>query len=68
MSIKAFHFLFITLSVLLCWTFAYWCLTSEIAEGQLMYQTAGPLALLCGLGLIVYGYKFRQKMRRLNNG
>ena len=68
MSLKAFHFVFITLSTLLCWGFAYWCFASEIAKGQLMYQTAGPVSLVCGFGLILYGRKFQQKMRRLKNG
>ena len=68
MSLKAFHAVFITLAILLCWGFAYWCLASEVAKGQLMYQTASPVALLCGLGLILYGRKFQQKMRRLKNG
>jgi len=68
MSLKAFHALFITLAILLCWTFAYWCLASDIAEGQLMYQAAGPVAVICGFGLILYGCKFQQKMKRINHG
>lgn len=67
MSIKAFHFVFITLSILLCWLFAYWCFAAQIAKGHLLYQTAGPVSVVCGFALILYGRKFQQKMRRLNH-
>ena len=65
MSLKAFHILFVSLSVLLCWGFAFWCLTSQVAGGNPTYLAVGPAALLCGVGLIFYGFKFLQKMRSL---
>ena len=67
MSLKAFHVVFISLSVLLCWGFAVWCLASQVTRGNAAYHTVGPVALLCGIGLIVYGVKFRHKMRRLES-
>lgn len=65
MSLRAFHVVFISLSVLLCWGFAAWCLTSQAAHGSSAYHFVGPAALLCGCALILYGVKFREKMRRL---
>jgi hypothetical protein len=67
MSLKAFHFLFVALSILLCWGFAYWCLAAEVAKGHLMYQAASPVAFAGGLGLVLYGRSFQKKMRMLKN-
>ena len=33
MSLKAFHILFVSLSVLLCWGFAFWCLGWDTSMG-----------------------------------
>jgi hypothetical protein len=66
MSLKAFHVLFVCLAVFLCWGFAYWCLGSPAAGQTPTYQGVGAVSLLCGFGLIFYGFKFLQKMKRLD--
>jgi len=66
MSLKTFHVLFICVAVLLCWGFAYWCIAADAAAGNACYGAGGPVAFLCGLGLILYGFKFLQRMRSMN--
>lgn len=60
MSLKSFHILFISVSSLLCFGFAWWSL---ITTGT--YKTLGVCSLLVGLVLLVYGPLFLQKMKRI---
>ena len=63
MSLKAFHIFFITVSVLLCLGFGWWCFSSESARGRAGYGAAGVGSFLVGLGLIAYEVNFVKKFK-----
>jgi hypothetical protein len=64
MSLKGFHVVFVTASVLLAFGFALWCFQGapEPGTGRLV---AGALSVLAGLGLAFYEAWFLKKMRSL---
>ena len=63
MSLKAFHVLFISASVMLAFYFAAWCLAG-LPEGPGAGRlVAGLASLAAGLGLIGYEAWFLRKMR-----
>jgi hypothetical protein len=64
MSLKAFHVVFITASVLLAFFFAAWCLGLGGEDGT-AWRATGIASALTGLGLVVYEAWFLRKMRRL---
>ena len=55
MSLKAFHLLFITISVLLALGLGWWCLPD--------HKAAAGLALVVALLLVAYEIWFLRKMR-----
>lgn len=63
MSLKAFHIFFISVSVLLCWGFGWWCLNSDTTRGQIGYTIGGWVSLLLGVGLIAYEVGFLRKFK-----
>ena len=65
MSLRAFHLLFITLSVVLAAFFAAWAASQYQAQHALGYAIAGVAALAAGGGLVAYGAAFRRKTRHL---
>ena len=64
MTLKAFHVVFITASVLLAFFFAAWCLGSSppLDPGR---AVAGVAAIAAGLGLAAYEAWFLRKMKGL---
>jgi hypothetical protein len=65
MSLKAFHFVFITFSVLLALGLGAWCVWVNLVEGNSMYLGGAVGAFAAALVLIVYGVWFYRKMKRL---
>jgi FlaG/FlaF family flagellin (archaellin) len=63
MSLRAFHLLFIALSVVLAAFFAAWAAGQYQIEHRIGYAAVGVLALASSGGLAVYGAKFRRKTR-----
>lgn len=66
MSLKAFHVVFISASVLLAFGFTAWCLSGSpqaVSGGRL---AAALTAAASGLGLVAYEVWFLKKMRRLH--
>ena len=59
MSLKWFHLVFITLSVLISIGFGVWGLFNE-------YPVLGALSLVASAGLVVYGNYFLGKARTLS--
>jgi uncharacterized membrane protein SirB2 len=59
MSLKAFHIVFIVLSILLCITCAVWAFQSDAARGF------GIGASIAGAALVVYGIWFVKKARNI---
>jgi ABC-type Mn2+/Zn2+ transport system permease subunit len=65
MSLKAFHLLFISLSVVLTAFFAAWA-AGQYRNGQeAVYAVTAAGSLAAGIGLVVYGAKFQRKTRHL---
>ena len=64
MSLKAFHVVFVTASILLAFGFGAWAYTDYRAQGQtvdLIYAIGSTLA---GIALLIY---FRIVLRKLKN-
>jgi len=65
MSLKAFHLLFITLSVILTAFFAAWAAARYSAARDITYAVVAAGSLAAGLGLVLYGARFQRKTRNL---
>jgi len=66
MSLRAFHMLFIALSVVLAAFFAAWAFGQYQAEHVMGYMVTGLASLAAGVGLAVYGAAFQRKTRRFS--
>lgn len=64
MSLKAFHILFIVLSVAVTLAFGIWALRESAASGQTAIRTWGFISLAASVGLVVYGVAFLKKLKR----
>ena len=65
MSLKAFHLVFIALSVILTAFFAAWAAGQYRLEHEAGYALAAVAALAAGTALAVYGAAFQRKTRGL---
>lgn len=65
MSLKAFHILFIALSTMLAVGFGVWSVRMYAAAQGGGYMVMGVLSFACAVALLVYGYKFWQKLRHI---
>jgi hypothetical protein len=66
MSLRAFHLLFIAVSVVLTAYFGAWAI-GEYRSGQgAVYLAAGVGSLASGVALAVYGALFQKKTRNLS--
>jgi hypothetical protein len=66
MSLRAFHLLFIALSVVLAAFVAAWAAGQYRLEHEAVYAVAAIAALASGGALAVYGAAFRRKTRNLS--
>jgi len=67
MSLKMFHIIFISLSVLMSILFAGWCWNAYFYEQSFFYMAGGIISLLIASGLIFYGKWFLKKYKGLSN-
>jgi len=65
MSLRAFHLLFIALSVILAAFFAAWATGQYRVGHEIGYAITGLVSLAAAAGLAVYGAIFRRKTRNL---
>ncbi len=65
MSLKSFHVVFISASVLLAFLLAAWCLAAAPQPAGTGRIAGAVLAALAGVGLVAYETWFLRKMRRL---
>jgi len=63
MSLKAFHLLFIGLSILLAVFFAAWATGQYRVEHGAGYLVTAVMSLAAGGALVTYGAAFRRKTR-----
>ncbi len=66
MSLRAFHILFIALSVVLTAFFAAWAYGQYRVDPQVSYLVTAVVSLVAGVGLVVYGAAFLKKTKRLS--
>jgi hypothetical protein len=66
MSIKAFHFLFVVVSILLCGFLTYWGIAGWRSSGSLGQLAFGGGAMVAGAGLLVYGRYVMKKLRGMS--
>ena len=67
MSLRAFHLLFIALSVVLMAFFGAWALAQYQSTHEIGYIATGVLSLAGGVGLAAYGAAFQRKTKQLTN-
>jgi len=65
MSLKAFHFILITLSILLAFGFGVYSFKFYINESNLGYLFLGMISFLIGAGLIGYLFWYLNEMKKL---
>ena len=65
MSLRAFHLLFIALSIVLAAFFAAWSSGQYSLEHEPQYAAGGVGALLLAAAMAVYGVRFQRKTRNL---
>jgi hypothetical protein len=66
MSLRAFHLLFIVMSVILTAFFAAWAFGQYRTEGAISYALTAAGSLAAGIGLVVYAAGFLKKTKRLS--
>ncbi|HEX3618934.1 MAG TPA: hypothetical protein VHU16_01035 [Candidatus Udaeobacter sp.] len=65
MSLKAFHIVFIIFSTLLALGTAAWCAWVDFVEGAPIYLAGAIASFVVAIALMVYGFWFYRKMKRL---
>lgn len=66
MSLKAFHLLFIALSIVLAFGFGAWLLAGYHASGSVLDLVIGLLSLAAGVGLVFYGKYVLKKLKNVS--
>lgn len=65
MSLKAFHVLFIALSIVLSFGVAVWAIQQWAVSRATGDLTLGVVLFLVGFGLLGYGFRFIQKWKEM---
>ena len=65
MSLKAFHIVFIFFSTVLALGTGVWCLWVNFVEGAAIYVAGAAASFIAAITLMVYGFWFYRKMKRL---
>jgi hypothetical protein len=66
MSLKSFHLVFISASILLALGFGAWEMNAWFDARATLDLVMGSLSLLAGVGLLVYGRYFLKKLRNVS--
>jgi hypothetical protein len=66
MSLKAFHLVFVTASVLLMLGVAGWCVSQYFDGAGAIQLVWATLSLACAAGLVVYGRIFLKKLKHIS--
>jgi hypothetical protein len=66
MSLKVFHIIFISVSILLCFGFGLWLVLNTTGFELLSFVGAG-ISFAAGLGLVYYGKRFIRKFKHVSN-
>jgi hypothetical protein len=66
MSLKAFHIVFVTASILLAFGFGVWSLLDYRDHGRAAELIGGIVSLLAGVGLIIYAKAILRKLKNIS--
>jgi glucose uptake protein GlcU len=66
MSLKAFHIVFIALSILLSFFCGFWFLREYASDRHGTFLVAGVLFFVAGVGLICYGKSVLRKLKHIS--
>ena len=66
MSLKAFHIVFIAVSILLCFGFGAWLLLVQSDRSITVSIIGGIVSFAAGGALIFYARRFLQKFKKIN--
>jgi len=66
MSLKVFHIIFISCSLILTLGFGFWSLSMADQLPQKRLFLLGALSLACAVGLLVYGISIVKKFRHIH--
>ena len=65
MSLKAFHIVFIIVSVLLSFGFGVWGIYTHLSFGNITFLIMGIVSFVIGIALIIYGINFMKKLKHI---
>jgi hypothetical protein len=65
MSLKAFHIVFVFFSTALALGVGAWCIYVDMVEGVQTYLVGAIISFVSAVGLVIYGFWFYRKMKRL---
>lgn len=65
MSLKAFHIVFIALSILLALGFGLWEIIAYAESGRITQLLIGIASIAAAAGLAVYGIRFMKKLKHV---
>ena len=66
MSLKAFHIVFVAVSVLLTLGLSAWCFSNWRQDGQMMDLVWAGVALASTVGLVIYGKYVLKKLKNIS--
>ena len=66
MSLKAFHIVFVTASILLAFGFGAWSLLNYKDEGRTLDLVFGISSVTAGIALIAYGKAILRKLKNIS--
>lgn len=66
MSLKAFHIVFVTASVLLLLVLAGWCFGNYREDGATVQLVWGSLSVAAAAGMVAYGKLFLRKFKHIS--
>lgn len=67
MSLKVFHIIFISVSVLLCIGFGAWLILVNALDNAVLSSVGSAISIGIGVGLIIYGKHFLRKFKHVSN-
>ena len=65
MSLKAFHIVFIVVSVLLSFGFGVWGIYTHLSYSNVTFLIMGIVSFVIGIALIIYGINFLKKLKHI---
>ena len=65
MSLKAFHIVFIVVSILLSFGVGVWGIYTHLSYSNVTFLIMGIVSFIIGIALIIYGINFMKKLKHI---